>query len=208
MSNKVNLLRLFNSAPKDERNRFIKDPRTDAFFEGLAKSTPLNPPQLLEHAEKLHKYPALATLAQRIVLQAIGDIGHDRRVLEILSKVADEQTAWGLPARDLLAKITKTYRGLSPRWTQPVGGWPPAWGGPGLDGPPPPTISFATTPPGSGCMFQPLSGPPVTLAPKQTQVFVEDFVAAGGEELPGTTTITVQCSLDQSLFITIIAQLA
>jgi hypothetical protein len=94
VSDKVNLLRLFNSAPKDERNRFIDDPRTDAFFEGLAKSTPLSPPQLLEFAEKLHKDPVMSPLAQRVVLQALGDIGHDRRALEILSRVADERTAW------------------------------------------------------------------------------------------------------------------
>ena len=197
MSDKVNLLRLFNSAPKDERNRFIDDPRTDAFFEGLAKSTPLSPPQLLEFAEKLHKDPVMSPLAQRVVLQAIGDIGHDRRALEILSRVADERTAWGLSVRDLLAKITKAYQGPSPMWESTSGPFG------GVSGPPTTVISFATTAPGSGCTFQPPSGPPVTLAPKQTQVFKEDFAVDAGVERSGFTAIVVMCQVEHPLIFTI-----
>ena len=123
MSDPINLMKLFNSAPKDEKNILIDDPRTDAFFEGLAKSRPLNPLQLLELAERVGKDPMMAPLAASIVLQAFGDIGHDRRVLEILSKVADKQTAWGLSVRDTLAKMTKGHRGVSERWISVGGGW-------------------------------------------------------------------------------------
>jgi hypothetical protein len=182
MTDSVNLLRLFGSAPKDENNRFVQDPRTDAFFEGLAKSTPLNPPQLLEFAGRFSKDPAMAPMAGRLVLQAIGDIGHDRRALEILSKVADEQIAWGLSVRDLLAKITKAYQGLSPR---SIGT------GPGSSGSSNTSTSYAFTAPGSGCTYQPPTGPAVTLAPKQTLVFAGPIRSGGFNE--GSYVITVTC---------------
>jgi hypothetical protein len=167
MSDSIDLLRLFNSAPKDEKNVFIDDPRTHAFFEGLAKSKPLNPIELLDLAERAGRDPKLAPLTAAIVLRAIGDIGHDRRVLEILSKVADEQTTWGLSIRDTLAKMTKAHRSLSPRFTMGVGV--------GGDGFPSSSEtysdSWAYTAAGSGCTYQPPSGAAVTLSPKQTKVF-------------------------------------
>jgi hypothetical protein len=85
-------------------------------------------------------------------------------MLEILSKVADEQTKWGLAGRDLLAKITKSYQGLSinEHWIREgsEGGYEGRT-----------TISYTYTAPGSGCTYQPPTGPAVTLAAKQTFVY-------------------------------------
>jgi hypothetical protein len=187
MSDTPNLLKLFNSAPKDEKNRFVADPRTDAFLEALAKSKPLTPPELLQHAERLGKKrsPAAIALARRLFLQAIGDIGHDRRMLEILSKVADERTSWGLSGRELLEKMTKAHQGLSERFTTGTVGFPfgEDLGGGGL-------VSVALTAPGTGCTYQPPSGPAITLTPKQTRIFISSSELVDGVGVESVITVT------------------
>ena len=187
MSDARNLLQLLNSAPKDERNVLIPDSRTDAFFDALAKAKPLTPVEILEAAETLNRQrsPFSNAMAVSIFLGAIGAIGHDRHILEILSKVADEQTSWGVPTRELLARITKSHQAISRDFLGGFAEGTNTGGGGGW------TYSTASTPPGSGCTYTPPSGSPVTLAPKQQIVFDTGYVESEGAMT--RTIITVTC---------------